>query len=146
MIDAARQAGVALRVYENFIFYPPHVRMKEMLDAGEIGTPQMIRLHVSTGKSATAWKVPLRAWLWRFQRRKAGGGPLVFDHGYHLFSLAHYLMGDVKRVYAWLDSSPVYPGVWRAAGLDPLPHWRDALHRAAPTVLGSEAPKDAHGT
>jgi predicted dehydrogenase len=71
----------------------------------------MIRLHVSTGKSATAWKVPLRAWLWRFQQRKSGGGPLVFDHGYHLFSLAHYLMGDVKRVYAWLDRSPVYPGV-----------------------------------
>ncbi|MCU0508316.1 MAG: Gfo/Idh/MocA family oxidoreductase [Anaerolineae bacterium] len=111
MIDAARQAGVVLRVYENFVFYPPHVRMKEMLEAGEIGEPQMIRLHVSTGKSATAWKVPLRAWLWRFQRRKAGGGPLVFDHGYHLFSLAHYLMGDVKRVYAWLDSSPVYPGI-----------------------------------
>ena len=53
----------------------------------------------------------MSAWAWRFQRRKAGGGPLVFDHGYHLFSLAHYLMGDVKRVYAWLDSSRVYPGV-----------------------------------
>jgi predicted dehydrogenase len=111
MIAAARQAGVTLRVYENFVFYPPHVRMKAMIDAGEIGEPQMIRLHVSTGKSATAWKVPLRAWLWRFQRRKSGGGPLVFDHGYHLFSLAHYLMGDVKRVYAWLDKSSVYPGV-----------------------------------
>ena len=24
---------------------------------------------------------------------------------------------------------------WAAAGLDPLPHWRDALHRAAPSVL-----------
>ena len=27
--------------------------------------------------------------------------------------------------------------MWDAAGLDPLPHWRDALHRAAPTVLGA---------
>ncbi len=25
---------------------------------------------------------------------------------------------------------------WTAAGLDPLPHWRDALRRAAPAVLG----------
>ena len=25
--------------------------------------------------------------------------------------------------------------MWAAAGLQPLPHWRDALHRAAPTVL-----------
>ena len=111
MIDAARRAGVTLRVYENFVFYPPHVRMREMIHAGEIGEPQMIRMHVSTGKSATAWRVPLSAWLWRFQQRKSGGGPLVFDHGYHLFSLAYYLMGDVKRIYAWLDKSRVYPGV-----------------------------------
>jgi dTDP-4-dehydrorhamnose reductase len=27
--------------------------------------------------------------------------------------------------------------MWGAAGLDPLPDWRDALHRAAPTVLGT---------
>jgi hypothetical protein len=37
MIDAAEQAGVILRVYENSVFYPPYVRIKEMLDAGEIG-------------------------------------------------------------------------------------------------------------
>jgi dTDP-4-dehydrorhamnose reductase len=27
--------------------------------------------------------------------------------------------------------------MWGAAGLEPLPHWRDALRRAAPSVLGS---------
>ena len=26
--------------------------------------------------------------------------------------------------------------MWAAAGLEPLPHWRDALRRAAPAVLG----------
>jgi dTDP-4-dehydrorhamnose reductase len=26
--------------------------------------------------------------------------------------------------------------MWAAAGLEPLPHWRDALHRAAGPVLG----------
>jgi predicted dehydrogenase len=113
MIEAAEQARVVLRVYENFIFYPPHVRAKEMLDAGEIGEPQMIRLHVGTGKSATGWNVPLSAWLWRFDEGKCGGGPLIFDHGYHLFSLARYLMGPVERVYAWLDSSPVGSGIPR---------------------------------
>jgi dTDP-4-dehydrorhamnose reductase len=29
--------------------------------------------------------------------------------------------------------------MWAAAGLEPLPHWRDALHRAAPGVLGVTA-------
>jgi predicted dehydrogenase len=109
MIAAAQAAGVVLRVYENFVFYPPHVRAKKMIEAGEIGEPQMIRIHVSTGKSKTAWKVPLSAWVWRFNEERCGGGPLVFDHGYHLFSLAYYLMGPVERVAAWIDRSPVVP-------------------------------------
>jgi predicted dehydrogenase len=115
MIAAAAQAGVVLRVFENFVFYPPHVRAKEMIEAGEIGEPQMLRLHVSTGKSKTAWKVPLSAWAWRFDPARGGGDPLVFDHGYHLFSLAHHLMGDVARVYAWMDRSRVMPGMYLAA-------------------------------
>jgi predicted dehydrogenase len=113
MIQAATQAGVVLRVFENFVFYGPHVRAKQMIEAGEIGEPQMIRLHVGTGRSETGWKVPLSAWLWRFRESTCGGGPLVFDHGYHLFSLAHSLMGPVERVVAWLDTSPVGGGIPR---------------------------------
>jgi predicted dehydrogenase len=107
MIIAAKRAGVSLRIYENFVFYQPCVRAKAMIDAGEIGEPQMIRLHVGTGTSETEWKVPLSAWLWRINEAKCGGGPLIFDHGYHLFSLARYLMGEVERVYAWMDTSLV---------------------------------------
>jgi predicted dehydrogenase len=107
MITAAIQAGVVLRIYENFVFYPPFVKAKEMIALGEIGDPQMIRMHVSTGESKTEWKVPLSAWRWRLADEKGSGGLLVFDHGYHLFSLAYYLMGPVERVYAWIDRSPV---------------------------------------
>jgi predicted dehydrogenase len=107
MISAADEAGVILRIYENFVFYPPHVRAKKMIEEGEIGEPQMIRMHVGTGKSKTAWKVPLDAWMWRLREEKDSGGLLVFDHGYHLFSLAYYLMGPVERVYAWIDRSAV---------------------------------------
>jgi predicted dehydrogenase len=113
MLRAAQKAGVVLRVYENFVFYPPYVRAKQMVDAGEIGEPQMIRLHVGTGKSETEWRVPLSAWRWRFNEEKCGGGPLIFDHGYHLFSLARFLMGEVERVYAWMDRSPVGGGIPR---------------------------------
>jgi predicted dehydrogenase len=119
MIEAAEQAGVILRVYENFVFYPPHIRAKEMIEGGEIGEPQMIRMHVGTGKSETGWKVPLSSWLWRINETKCGGGLLVFDHGYHLFSLAYYLMGEVERVYAWKDNSPVGGGIpMRVADVD----------------------------
>lgn len=107
MIAAAEKAGVLLRVYETFVFYAPAVRAKQMIDAGEIGDLRAIRLHVSTGSGDNAWKVPLSAWLWRFQEKLCGGGPLVFDHGYHLFSLAYYLGGPVEKVYAWIDKTPV---------------------------------------
>jgi predicted dehydrogenase len=111
MIEAAKRAGVVLRVYENFVFYPPAVRARELLRAGEIGEPQMIRMHVNTGTRATSWKVPLSAWAWRFNEKQCGGGPLVFDHGYHLFSLAYDLMGAVRRVSAWIDHSPIAPTI-----------------------------------
>jgi predicted dehydrogenase len=106
MIEAADTAGVVLRIYENFVFYPPYVRAKEMIEAGEIGEPQMIRLHVNSGTNETGWQVPESSWAWRFNEEVSGGGELVFDHGYHLFSLARYLMGEVKRVCAWIDRSP----------------------------------------
>ncbi len=107
MIAAAQKAGVMLRVYENFVYYAPAVRARQMIEAGEIGEVRAVRLHVSTGTGDTAWQVPLSAWLWRFNEKQCGGGPLVFDHGYHLFSIAAYLGGPVKRVYAWIDQTPL---------------------------------------
>ena len=109
MIDAAERAGVLPRVYENFVFYPPVVRAQEMLQAGEIGEPQMIRIHYNSGTRSSGWDVPLNAWIWRFDEERCGGGPIIFDHGYHLFSLALYFMGEVERVNAWIDRSKIIP-------------------------------------
>jgi predicted dehydrogenase len=107
MIHAADKAGVTLRVYETFVYYAPAMRARQMIDAGEIGDVRAVRMHVSTGTSDTSWDVPLSAWLWRFNEKLCGGGPLVFDHGYHLFSLGYYLGGPVEKVFAWIDQTPV---------------------------------------
>ena len=112
MIEAAQKAGVLLRIYETFVFYPPAVQAKKMIEAGEIGEPQMLRMHLNTGKTECGWEVPFEAWVWRFNEKECGGGPLVFDHGYHLFSLAYNLMGPVEKVYAWIDKSTVLPEVY----------------------------------
>ncbi len=111
MIDAAAQNNVQLRIFETFVFYPPAVKAKQMIESGEIGEPQMIRMHVSTGKLECGWDVPLNAWIWRFDPKMCGGGTLIFDHGYHLFSLAYNLMGPVEKVYAWIDEYPDAAGV-----------------------------------
>jgi predicted dehydrogenase len=107
MIAATNKAGVTLRVYETFVYYAPAIRAKQMIEAGEIGDIRAIRMHVNSGTSDTSWKVPISAWLWRFNEKQSGGGPLVFDHGYHLFSLGYYLGGPVEKVFAWIDQTPV---------------------------------------
>jgi len=107
MIAASDKAGVSMRIYETFVHYSPAMRARQMIDAGEIGGIHTIRMHVSTGTGDTAWKIPLSAWLWRFNEKQCGGGPMVFDHGYHLFSLAYYLGGPVEKVFAWIDQTPV---------------------------------------
>jgi predicted dehydrogenase len=107
MIAAADKAGVILRIYETFVYYAPAMRAKQMIDAGEIGEVRAVRMHVNTGTGDTAWDVPLSAWLWRFNEKQCGGGPLVFDHGYHLFSLGYYLAGPVEKVHAWIDKTSV---------------------------------------
>ena len=107
MIAAAKKAGVTLRVYETFVYYPPAVKARQLIDAGEIGEVRAVRMHVNSGTGDSAWQVPLSAWLWRFNEKQCGGGPLVFDHGYHLFSLGWYLGGSVEKVVAWIDHTPV---------------------------------------
>jgi predicted dehydrogenase len=109
MIEAADRAGVTLRVYEQFVFYPPYVEAKRIVDSGRIGEPTMMRIHYSGGELKGGWQVPLRAWQWRLKRSRCGGGPVVFDHGYHLWSIARWFMGQPTRVMAWIGRNSIVP-------------------------------------
>jgi predicted dehydrogenase len=111
MIAAAQQAGVIFKVFENFVFYPPVVRAKALIDAGEIGDPLTIRIKSNSGTSPNAWDVPGGAWAWRFTPEQCGGGPLSFDDGHHKFSLGWYFMnGIADEVHAWIGTSEISPG------------------------------------
>lgn len=111
MIAAARRSGRKMRVIENFRYYPPLVRAKELLDAGTIGEPISIRLKVIGGSGTRGWPVPGEALQWRLDEERCGGGPWIFDHGYHLFSIAMYFLGEVEKVFGWIhrrESAPAY--------------------------------------
>ena len=111
MIAAAQQAGVIFKVFENFIFYPPVMRAKALIDAGEIGDVLTIRIKSNSGTSPNEWDVPRGARAWRFTPEQCGGGPLSFDDGHHKFSLGWYFMnGIAEEVHAWIGLSEVAPG------------------------------------
>lgn len=103
ILAAVRRAGVIFRVTDNYLFYPPIVRAKQMIDAGEIGTPTNLRIKLITGSSG-GWEVPPASWEWRLAENAAGRGFEVFDHGHHLWTTAWFLLGDFERVTAWVDS------------------------------------------
>ena len=107
MIEAARQAGVWLKVYENFVFYPPYVKAKQLIDEGAIGEPLSIRLKMNAGSNKHGWRVDPASWTWRMQEELSGGGELVFDDGNHKFSLARYFMGEPERVFAFIGHTPM---------------------------------------
>ena len=107
MIDAAKKHGVKLRVFENFRFYPPYIKAKQLLDEGAIGKPSFIRIKMGTSREG-GWEIPMDAWLWRLQQDTCGGGPLCWDDGYHKFSIAEYFLGEVEKVKAWIDSTGIF--------------------------------------
>lgn len=107
MIAAAKEGGVKLKVYENFVFYPPYVRAKELIDAGEIGEMLTMRIKMNAGSNKYGWKVEPSTWAWRMQEEISGGGELVFDDGYHKFSIARYFMGDAESVFAYIGKTPM---------------------------------------
>jgi predicted dehydrogenase len=110
MVAVARAAGLILKVYENFIFYPPVQRAKALIDNGEIGDLLTIRIKSNSGVSPTAWKVPPSARDWRLNPQECGGGPLVFDDGHHKFALGWHFMGMAEAVHAWIGSTEIAPG------------------------------------
>ena len=92
-----------MRVFENFVFYPPVVRAKSLVDEGAIGEPLTIRIKTNPGRSETAWAVPASTLAWRQDAARIGGGPLVLDDGHHKFALAWYFMGPAEEVHAWIS-------------------------------------------
>jgi predicted dehydrogenase len=109
MIAAAGAAGRQLRLFENFVFYPPLVKARALLAAGAIGRPLHFRMKTLFGNRALAWPVPAETQAWRHALMGKGFG-LVFDHGHHMLAVACWLFGDVRDGFAWIDATRLPAG------------------------------------
>lgn len=102
LIEAADAAVRPVKVFENFIFYPPVQKAKQLIDEGAIGEPLAIRIKSNPGGRGFGWDVPRSSNQWRQSKGQSGGGPLVFDDGHHKFALAWHFMGNPLKVHAFI--------------------------------------------
>jgi len=100
MIDAARVHGVTLATVHNYHFMPVYSDIKEVLDSGEIGLPEIAVLNylgVEDRPGAAAYSP-----RWRHHAADSGGGVLM--DMLHVVYLANWFMGGPPRaVSAWVD-------------------------------------------
>ena len=107
LIAATKRSCKLFRVFENFIYYPPMLKAKELLDSGAIGEPLSIRIKIVQGNMGKGWKVPFTRWGWRFDPVQGGHGRVIYDYGYHFFNLARWFMGEIEKTYAWITYRPI---------------------------------------
>ena len=103
MTAEASRAGVTFKVTDNYVFYPPIVLAKQLIDDGVIGDPITVRMKFIGGRWHGGWEVPEDTWAWRREEFAKGRGIQTFDHGHHMWATAWYLMGEFERVASWID-------------------------------------------
>lgn len=131
--DAARAAARRVRVFENFMYYPPHVKARELVSEGAIGEPISVRIKTAAGRFEDGWQVPSAAQQWRMNPETCGGGPTCFDHGYHCFNMGRFFIAEpVERVHAWIHVNRFGPNAyydgpalmtWKYAGVAKFGSW-----------------------
>lgn len=110
MAAAAESTGATLNVLEDYLCYPPLVRLRDLVNEGAIGQPVGCHLKiVATGRGG--WEVSPESYEWQFRQALDGRGMLVFDHGWHQLALASWLFGPVRRVFAWIGRTEIIPEI-----------------------------------
>ncbi len=98
--EAARGADTFFRTTENFIYYPPIVKARELIEDGTLGDVSMVRIRTVRGGGAqTAIPVAEGAYVWRQDPARNIGGQM-YDDGWHKVATAIWWVGGVEKVSA----------------------------------------------
>ena len=111
MIDAARRNDRVLRVMENYLFYEPLRRLKEIGRDWARSGPSAATTSRWSASGNGGWDVPASSYEWQFRQMQDGRGILVFDDGWHKLSTALWLFGPIREVRAWIGGTEVVPGI-----------------------------------
>src|SRR5262245_29432092 len=101
IVAAVAGARTTFRVTENFLYYPPIVKAKELLDAGVIGEPSLVRIHTTRVRDVVGQTMQLdpEAAVWRRDPGRNPGGAL-YDDGVHKYATAMYWIGEFGEISA----------------------------------------------
>jgi predicted dehydrogenase len=95
------------------MYYPPHTKAKQLIEAGAIGEPISVRLKTAAGRLTDGWQVTPATQAWRMDPETCGGGPTTFDHGYHCYHLGRFFMPvEIERVHAFIHWTKVGERAW----------------------------------
>ena len=98
LIDAARAAGVRVRVGFNHRFHPALRQARSLYESGALGPLMFIR-----GRYGHGGRVGYDR-EWRADPTLSGGGELI-DQGVHLIDLAGWFLGDFARIEGHASTS-----------------------------------------
>ena len=100
MLDAAQAAGVKHMVAYNYRFVPAVRQAYDLIQSGALGRIYHFRAVYLQEWVMPHYNMPM---IWRLDKAVAGSGALG-DLGAHIIDLAHFLVGDFKRVSAFTQT------------------------------------------
>ena len=104
--QAVAKASTLFRITENFLYYPPLVKAKELLDAGAIGEPSLVRIRTVRGRYAddAHFTVEPGALVWRRDPQRHAGGQM-YDDGWHKYATAMWWIGDIEKLQSFVTKT-----------------------------------------
>ncbi len=124
--NAVSRADTFYRTTENFLYYPPIVKARELIEDGTLGDVNLVRIRTVRGVGwAGGLPVSEGAYVWRRDPERNVGG-LLYDDGWHKVATAVWWGGDVESVSAivtrtddFIDEAPTV-ATWQYAAPDRL--------------------------
>ncbi len=110
ILTAARRTNAVVRVMEDYVCFPPLVKLREIVESGEIGPAQSMSMKI-TATAHGGWEVNPASYDWQFAQARDGHGILTFDHGWHQLAVAHWLFGPIRRIFGWIRRTNITPEI-----------------------------------